>query len=53
MSLREPNLFENAVQAGDAGLIGMDGSGNDPEFSQNLGSVVLGEVISEDGEEQS
>lgn len=38
---REITLYERAVEAGDAGLVGMDGSGNDWEFPQQLGSTAV------------
>lgn len=52
MNIRESTEFENAVKAGDAGLVGVDGSGNDWEFSQNIGSVAVEAVISNDEAEQ-
>ncbi len=47
-----PNSFEDAVQAGDAGLIGMDGSGNDWEFSQNIGAADLYDVKPQEVEDE-
>ena len=41
MTYREANLFERAVNEGDSGLVGMDGSGNDWEFPQDIGSTAV------------
>lgn len=38
---REITLYEQAIEAGDAGLVGTDGSGNDWEFPQQLGSTAV------------
>lgn len=40
--LREKTLLELAIERGDAeGLAGMDGSGNDWEFPQQLCSIIV------------
>jgi hypothetical protein len=43
--------YERAIEAGDAGLIGTDGSGNDWEFSENLGAAALQALSHEEGSE--
>lgn len=45
MIYREITLYEQAVEAGDAGLIGTDGSGNDWEFPQQLGSTAVENIL--------
>lgn len=39
--LREVNAYELAILAGGEGMIGMDGSGNDWECPQQLGSLAV------------
>lgn len=50
---REVTLFQQAVLSGDAGLVGVDSSGNDPEFPQNIGivSVDMGRIAILESEE--
>ncbi len=43
----EPNAFQRAVNSGDEGLVGVDGSGNDWEFPQNIGSIAVIETLFE------
>lgn len=44
----EVQSFEKAVFSGDAGLVGADGSGNDWEFVQDVGSTVVDSVFSQE-----
>lgn len=43
----EPNAFQEAVNAGGEGLVGVDGSGNDWEFAQNIGSTAISKALLE------
>lgn len=52
MTVHESNQFEDAVRNGGEGLVGVDGSGNDWEFSQDIGSVAVEAVISDEEAEQ-
>lgn len=45
MIYSEPNLFERAVNEGDPGLVGTDGSGNDWEFPQDIGSTAVDKAL--------
>lgn len=47
----EHNTFREAVINGDAGLVGMDGSGNEWDFPQQLGSTVVDQLVINSGEE--
>ena len=50
--MKETNLFEEAIKSGGEGLIGADASGLDWEFSQNIGSSVVEELVTLEEVEQ-